>query len=59
MKSGCDEGKGGGRVLAYNCVLMLSNGVTASKDSVMPAPKPAMTVPGPEILPFASSRRDL
>lgn len=43
----------------YNCVFMLSNGVTASRDSVMPAPKPATTVLGPEILPSESSRRDL
>ena len=38
---------------------MLSNGVTARSDSVMPAPKPAMTVPGPEILPFSSDSIDL
>lgn len=44
---------------SYNWVLMLSNGVTASNDSVMPAPKPATTVLGPEILPLVSSRRDL
>lgn len=35
-------------------VLMLSNGVTASRDSVMPAPNPAITVRGPDILPFSS-----
>ena len=33
---------------------MLSKGVTASKDSVMPAPNPAMTVRGPDMLPFSS-----
>lgn len=42
-----------------SCVLMLSNGVTAMRDSVKPAPKPAMTVRGPEILPFSSWRSDL
>ena len=35
-------------------VLILSNGVTASADSVNPAPNPAITVLGPEILPSAS-----
>ena len=40
-------------------VLMLSKGVTASNDSVMPAPNPAITVLGPEILPVSSWRRDL
>src|SRR5438874_1663633 len=44
---------------SYNCVLILSNGVTASKDSVIPAPNPATTVRGPDILPSASSRSDL
>ena len=43
----------------YNVVLMLSNGVTASNDSVTPAPKPAITVRGPDILPFASCNRAL
>ena len=43
----------------YIWVFMLSNGVTASKDSVAPAPKPAMTVRGPETLPSASARRVL
>jgi hypothetical protein len=38
---------------------MLSKGVTARADSVTPAPKPAMTVLGPEILPSASDRRAL
>lgn len=40
---------------AYSWVLMLSNGVTANSDSVAPAPKPAMTVAGPETLPSASA----
>ena len=44
---------------AHSWVLMLSKGVTASRDSVMPAPKPAITVRGPDILPSASSRSDL
>jgi hypothetical protein len=35
-------------------VLIDSNGVTASRDSVTPAPKPAITVRGPEIFPSAS-----
>ena len=39
---------------AHNVVFMLSNGVTANKDSVMPAPKPAITVLGPDILPSSS-----
>jgi hypothetical protein len=43
----------------YSCVLILSNGVTASSDSVIPAPNPATTVLGPETLPSASSRSDL
>lgn len=37
-------------------VLMLSVGVTARRDSVTPAPKPASTVRGPDILPSASAR---
>lgn len=37
-------------------VLILSKGVTAKSDSVKPAPKPATTVLGPEILPFSSWR---
>lgn len=45
--------------LAYNVVLILSNGVTASNDSVTPAPKPAMTVRGPEMWPFSSCSMDL
>jgi hypothetical protein len=36
---------------------MLSNGVTASKDSVAPAPNPAITVAGPETFPSASANR--
>lgn len=43
----------------HKVVLMLSNGVTASKDSVIPAPKPAMTVLGPDILPASSCNRVL
>ena len=38
---------------------MLSKGVTASNDSVAPAPKPAITVPGPDIFPSASESNDL
>lgn len=38
---------------------MLSKGVTASSDSVTPAPKPAATVLGPDSLPSASTRRFL
>ena len=49
--------KGSGE--AYRVVLMLSVGVTANSDSVTPAPKPAMTVRGPESLPFSSTRRAL
>jgi hypothetical protein len=45
--------------LAHSVVLMLSNGVTASNDSVTPAPKPAITVRGPEMLPSASCNIDL
>jgi hypothetical protein len=44
---------------AHNWVLMLSKGVTAKRDSVNPAPNPATTVLGPEILPFSSWRIDL
>jgi hypothetical protein len=44
---------------AYSVVLILSNGVTASKDSVTPAPKPAITVRGPETLPSASANNAL
>lgn len=40
---------------AYSCVFMLSNGVTANSDSVAPAPKPAITVAGPEIWPSSSA----
>lgn len=39
------------RTMTHSVVLMLSVGVTASNDSVTPAPNPAMTVRGPEILP--------
>lgn len=42
-----------------NVVLMLSKGVTARRLSVTPAPKPAITVRGPEIFPFESSSIDL
>lgn len=55
----CRE-KGAARLasqLAYSVVLMLSVGVTARRDSVMPAPKPARTVRGPESLPFSSASR--
>jgi hypothetical protein len=45
--------------ITYNVVLILSNGVTASKLSVTPAPNPAITVLGPEIFPSASCNRDL
>lgn len=38
----------------HSVVLILSNGVTANRDSVIPAPKPAITVLGPEILPNSS-----
>lgn len=40
---------------SYSVVLMLSVGVTASNDSVTPAPKPAKTVRGPVSLPSASA----
>ena len=43
----------------YSCVFMLSKGVTASNDSVTPAPKPATTVAGPETRPSLSARNDL
>ena len=43
----------------YRVVFMLSKGVTASNDSVIPAPNPAMTVLGPEMLPASSCRRVL
>lgn len=36
---------------------MLSVGVTASSDSVTPAPKPARTVRGPDSLPFSSASK--
>jgi hypothetical protein len=48
-----------GCVGAYSCVFMLSKGVTARRDSVAPAPKPAITVAGPETLPSASASRFL
>lgn len=40
-------------------VFILSVGVTASSDSVTPAPKPAITVPGPDMFPSASCSRFL
>lgn len=45
--------------LAYSVVLILSVGVTASNDSVTPAPKPARTVRGPVSLPLSSARSRL
>lgn len=50
---------GTGLVEAYKVVLIDSNGVTASKLSVTPAPNPAMTVLGPDILPSASASKAL
>lgn len=47
------------RCSTHSVVLILSKGVTASNDSVMPAPKPAMTVRGPEILPISSCNKVL
>ena len=38
----------------HSVVFILSKGVTANKDSVIPAPKPAITVLGPDILPNSS-----
>lgn len=38
---------------------MDSKGVTARRDSVTPAPNPAMTVRGPLSVPSASARRAL
>lgn len=38
---------------------MLSKGVTAKRDSVAPAPKPAITFAGPLIVPSGEARRDL
>lgn len=43
----------------YNCVLILSVGVTANKLSVTPAAKPASAARGPVTLPSASARRRL
>ena len=40
-------------------VLILSNGVTAKRDSVTPAPNPATTVRGPVIFPSASFNKSL
>jgi hypothetical protein len=37
-----------------SCVFIDSEGVTASNDSVTPAPNPAATVRGPDICPFSS-----
>ena len=50
------ERRGGG---TNSWVLILSVGVTAKRDSVNPAPNPAMTVLGPEIFPFSSWRAAL
>ena len=44
---------------SISCVLIDSEGVTASNDSVIPAPKPATTVLGPDICPSASDKRCL
>lgn len=44
---------------AHNCVLILSKGVTANRDSVAPAKKPAITVAGPDIVPSALASMDL
>ncbi len=52
-------GIGNRRPLTYRVVLMLSKGVTASSDSVIPAPNPAITVRGPDILPCSSCSRVL
>jgi hypothetical protein len=38
---------------AHSCVFILSNGVTANRDSVAPAKKPAITVAGPDTVPSA------
>jgi hypothetical protein len=38
---------------------MLSNGVTARRDSVTPAPKPAITLAAPVTFPSLSARKDL
>lgn len=46
-------------LLTYRVVLILSKGVTASSDSVIPAPKPAITVRGPDIRPCSSCSRVL
>lgn len=43
----------------YICVFILSNGVTASRDSVTPVPRPASTVAGPDIFPSASRRYEV
>ena len=40
-------------------VLMDSNGVTANTDSIMPAPRPASTMRGPDIRPVCGSERAL
>lgn len=42
---------------AHSWVLMDSVGVTASRDSVTPAAKPARAARGPVTLPSASARR--
>ena len=38
----------------HSVVFILSKGVTANSDSVIPAPRPAITVLGPDILPNSS-----
>lgn len=53
---GWSGGKGG---KTYNCVLILSVGVTANKLSVTPAANPANAARGPVTLPLASARRRL
>lgn len=50
---------GGTKGRTYKVVLILSKGVTARRLSVTPAPKPAITVRGPEIFPLESSSIDL
>jgi hypothetical protein len=44
---------------SINCVLMLSKGVTANKDSLKPVPKPASSVLGPVSFPSSSASRFL
>lgn len=45
--------------VTHKLVLILSNGVTAITDSVIPAPSPHSTVFGPEMFPFSSLSRFL